>query len=249
LKRDDDFDVRTLAVTFRAGTALKAHRHRWGQLVFAVSGVMRVTADDTVWLIPPTRAIWIPAGILHGIAMQGDVAMRTLYIDSERAKSLSDMPHVLEVVPLLRELILYTLAIGMLARERTDHARISGLLIDLVHAARHEDLMLPLPRDHRALRVAEHWQAVPGDNRDLVHLAEEAGTSLRTLQRLFVSETGMTVEAWRRKARLAHAAGLLADGAKVTETALDCGYESVAAFSHAFREQFGISPGQYRVMR
>jgi AraC-like DNA-binding protein len=153
---------------------------------------------------------------------------------------------VLEVAPLLRELILHILAIGMLAPDRPDHDRIAGLLIDLMIAARREDLRLPLPRDARALRLAEHWRHTPADRRDLTALALEVGASLRTLQRLFPRETGLTLEAWRQKARLLHAASLLAAGSTVTEVVLDCGYESMAGFSVAFHRHFGASPGRYR---
>jgi hypothetical protein len=49
---------------------------------------MRVMTDDATWLIPSTRAIWLPAGLQHAIAVQGEVAMRTLYIDLPRAEPL-----------------------------------------------------------------------------------------------------------------------------------------------------------------
>ena len=88
---------------------------------------------------------------------------------------------------------------------------------------------------------------MPADTRDLADMAVEVGASLRTLQRLFPSETGLTLEAWRQKARLIHAVGRLAAGASVTNTALDCGYQRPAAFSSAFLRQFGVSPGRYRV--
>lgn len=243
----DGFDIRTLAATYHAGTTLAAHRHPWGQLVFAASGVMRVMTEDAAWLIPPTRAIWLPAGVRHAIATQGEVAMRTLYIDGLRAAPLPEAPLALEVAPLFRELILHILTIGMLAPERPEHDRIAGLLIDLMLSARHEDLMLPLPRDARALRLAERWSQMPGETRDLADMAVDVGASLRTLQRLFPSETGLTLEAWRQKARLIHAVGRLAAGASVTKTALDCGYQSPAAFGSAFLRQFGVSPGRYRV--
>ena len=88
----DGFDVRTLAATFYAGATLGAHRHPWGQLVFAVSGVMRVTTEAAAWTIPPTRAIWLPAGVPHAIVIQGEVALRTLYIDRPRGR-FHTLPH------------------------------------------------------------------------------------------------------------------------------------------------------------
>lgn len=208
---------------------------------------MRVTATNKIWLIPPTRAIWIPANMLHGISMQRDVVLRTLYIEVPEAAFPMESPHTLEVAPLLRELILHTLDIGTLTPERADHIRLSGLLIDLILGARHEDLMLPLPHDERALKVAHQWHTTPHDNTEIMVLAAQAGVSLRSLQRLFVRETGMSPEAWRRKARIIESAGLLANGSQVTTTAFAVGYESVAAFSLAFREHFGTSPGRYRI--
>ena len=245
----DGLDVRTLAAGYPAGTVLPAHHHGWGQLVFAASGVMRVTTDDAAWLIPPTRAIWLPAGIRHAIAMLGEVAMRTLYIDMPRAGSLPSLPYVLEVAPLLRELIFHILRIGILTRGHAQHDRLAALLVDLLVAADHENLMLPLPRDTRALRLAEHWQQHPEDCRDLPVLAKNSGASLRTLQRLFVRETGLTLEAWRQQARMIYAVAQLAAGASVTNTALDCGYKSMSAFGNAFSRQFGLSPARYITRR
>jgi AraC-like DNA-binding protein len=245
----DGFEVRTLAAGYPAGTVLPAHHHGWGQLVFAASGVMRVTTDDAAWLIPPTRAIWLPAGVRHAIAMLGEVAMRTLYIDMPRAAPLPSSPYVLEVAPLLRELIFHILRIGLLTQLRLEHDRLAGLLVDLLVAAEHENLMLPLPRDARALRLAEHWQQHPDDSRDLTILAKSCGASLRTLQRLFVQETGLTLEAWRQQARMIYAVTRLAAGASVTSTALDCGYKSMSAFGNAFSRQFGLSPARYITRR
>ncbi len=246
---DDGFEVRTLAAGYHAGTVLQPHHHGWGQLVFAASGVMRVTADDAAWLIPPTRAIWLPAGTRHAVAVLGEVAMRTLYIDMPRAAPLPSSPYVLQVAPLLRELIFHILRIGILARGHVEHDRLAGLLVDLLISAEHENLMLPLPHDARALRLAEHWQQHPDDCRDLSILAKSSGASLRTLQRLFVQETGLTLEAWRQQARMIYAVTRLAAGATVTSTALDCGYKSMSAFGTAFSRQFGLSPTRYIVRR
>jgi AraC-like DNA-binding protein len=203
--------------------------------------------ETAAWFIPTTRAIWLPAGVRHSIRMQGEVALRTLYIDAGRAAPLSMEPAVLEVAPLLRELILHILCIGMLSALQPEHDRLGGLLIDLLLQARNEDFMLPLPRNARAARLAELLLHTPADNRELSALASHVGASLRTLQRLFPQETGMTIESWRQKARLIHSASLLSTGASVARTALDCGYLSLASFSTAFRKQFGESPGRYRL--
>ena len=245
IEAGDGFDVRSLAVTLRAGASISPHRHRWGQLVFACSGVMHVSTETATWLTPATKAIWIPAQVEHRIVIQGEVAMRTLYIAASRAGLLSSEPVVLEVAPLLRELVLHIVQIGMLISGSSEHERLTGVLIDLIRAARCQDLFLPLPRDPRALRMALGLQEQLAELLELKELASASGASLRTLQRIFPQETGVTLNAWRQKARLVRAVACLSSGASVTTTALNCGYQSVAAFISAFSRQFGVTPGRY----
>lgn len=242
----DGYLVRSEAVTHPDGKRLHRHDHPWGQLAFCNTGVMRVIGDHAAWLAPPTRAIWLPAGVAHEIVMKGEVATRFLYLAPELAAPLPPAPQVLEVAPLLRELILHILKIRMLHPDTPAHARLAGLLIDLLVAARPLDLALPLPTDRRALALAERLMNDPAETSPLTELARGAGASLRTLQRLFPAETGLTLEAWRQKARLIAAVAALFGGASVTTTALDCGYESPSAFITAFKRQFGVTPGRLR---
>jgi AraC-like DNA-binding protein len=241
----DGFDVRSLAVTLRAGAKLGEHRHPWAQLVFACSGVMRVSTSAETWLTPATRAIWLPPGVIHRIEILGEVAMRTVYIAPERAASIPDAPTTLEIAPLLRELILHITRIGMLAPDRPEDDRLAGVLVDLIRQARREDLGLPMPADPRARALALHLQSAPEQIVGLSHLAQTSGASLRTLQRIFPRETGLTLEAWRQKARLINSVVRLTSGASVTAAALDSGYQNVGAFIDAFSRQFGSTPGRY----
>jgi AraC-like DNA-binding protein len=245
LSTGDGFWVRSLAETHPAGGRILGHQHGWGQLAYAISGVMRIATPTTLWITPPTRAVWIPPGRRHEITMQGATAMRTLYIDPASAARLPADEAVFEVAPLLRELILHIIGVGMLGPGDPTHARLAGLLIDLLVQARPQDLGLPLPVDPRARAMAERLQAAPADTASLAELARGAGASLRTLQRLFPEETGLTLEAWRQKSRLIWAVSLLSGGASVSAAALDCGYESPSAFITAFKRQFGVTPGRF----
>jgi AraC-like DNA-binding protein len=242
----DGYLVRSLATTYPDGFLIGDHDHPWGQLVYGRSGVMQVTAAGRSWLTPATRAIWLPAFQPHTIRMRGVVAMRTLYIAPSLAEALPGEAAVMEVAPLLRELILHILARGMLDPAVPEHARTAAVLIDLLAAAPREDLALPLPGQPNALALAERLQNDPGDRSDLGSLARAAGASLRTLQRIFPRETGLSLEAWRQKARMIHAVALLSAGASVTVAALECGYETSSAFIAAFRRTFGTTPARYR---
>jgi AraC-like DNA-binding protein len=241
----DGFDVRSLAQTFRDGHVVNGHAHSWGQLTYARTGVMQVVTGGRVWFVPPTRAIWIPPRATHTLAFRGDVAFRTLYIGPERAGSVLREVEALRVSTLLQELIVHIATIGMLDPQRPDHDRLAGVLMDLIASARGDDLWLPLPADSRAQRLAEHLRAQPSDRTDLESLAANTGASLRTLQRCFVTETGLTIEQWRQKARLVHSSAELASGASVTAAALGCGYDSTSAYIAAFRTQFGVTPGRF----
>ena len=230
----DGFDVRSLAQTFRDGHVGLPHTHPWGQLTYARSGVMQVVACGRVWFVPPTRAIWIPPQTQHVIGVRGEVAFRTLYIAPERAGAVLRGIEALRVSPLLQALIVHIASIGMLDPKRPDHDRLAGVLMDLVAAARGDDLWLPLPSDPRAQRLAERLRAQPAEKADLEALAANTGASLRTLQRCFVQETGITIEQWRQKARLVH-----------SSAALGCGYDSTSAYIAAVRAQFGVTPGRF----
>lgn len=241
----DGFDVRSLAFTYRNGHPGSPHSHQWTQLIYALSGVTQVIVEDRLWFVPPTRAIWIAHGITHEVFIKGEVAFRTLFIDPVRAARVERAVKVLEVKPLLRELIVHIVSIGMLDPRIPEQDRLAALLIDLISHAPGMDLVLPLPRDGRALRLAQHLRSEPSDKRDLETLSAGTGAGLRTLQRCFASETGLTIEAWRQKARLVHAATALSGGAAVTYAAFDCGYDSPSAFITAFRRQFGVTPGKF----
>jgi len=243
----DGFDVRSLAATYRDGHHLPAHVHPWAQLIYARSGVIHVIAAGRLWLTPPTRAIWIPHGADHEIEFKGETALRTLYVSAARAGTAEASVRMLEVVPLLSELIVHIVTLGMLDPRRPEHDRLAAVLMDLISGARSVDLILPLPRDPRALRLAQHLRSAPGDRHGLEALVIATGASLRTLQRCFAEETGMTIEAWRQKARLIHSAAALAQGASVTNASLACGYESASAYAAAFRKQFGVTPRRFRV--
>ena len=120
------------------------------------------------------------------------------------------------------------------------------MLIDRLAAAETLPLSLPLPADARAARAADLLQADPGGEIELAALAARSGASLRTLQRLFLAETGLRISEWRQRLRLIHAAGLLGAGGGVTGAGLAVGYGSTSAFIAAFRRQFGCTPARMR---
>ena len=233
------------AADFPSGHVIRRHRHAAGQLIFAASGVMTVTTAAGRWVVPPERAVWVPPHVPHAIRMTGVVRMRTLYLTAAAATGLPDACAVVQVRPLLRELILEAVAFRQPYAERGPEVRIVAVLLDELTTARTAPLHLPMPRDPRLVIVTTRLLHDPADKRSLGAWARSAGASARTLARLFRRETGLGFAHWRQQARLLRALERLASGEPVTAVAYDLGYDSPSAFITMFRSRLGATPGRY----
>jgi len=241
--------VHLVARHYMKGVRLDTHMHREAQLVYAARGTMQVTTPKGRWLVPPDRAVWVPARSEHAIDVLADIDMRTLYFDlawlkrEERGTSL-DSEFVVRVSRLLHETIL-ALFDGRNEPGRTE-LLVRLALLELHHA---EDsaTFIPLPREPRCRRAAEIVLGDPTGLHEIDTLAREVGTSARTLSRLFSSETQLSFKSWCQRARIAAAIEKLSTDANVSvkQLAADLGYASVPAFSHAFRQVTGKTPTEF----
>ena len=237
--------ARALTATYSSGYVLHPHTHASHQLLFASSGAMTVTGDRTSWMIPPGRAVLIPAGVPHSIRMWGEVAMRSLYFPvTAPAPPFDGSPcRVISVSPLLRELILRVAELMALDSRIPVEARLMSVLMDEIDGAQIETLVLPLPSDARARTAADYILKDPADGITADALARHCALSTRTLERLFRAETGMRLGLWRQKARLLESVRVLVGSGSVTDAALESGYSSVSAYIAAFKQTFGCTPG------
>lgn len=242
---DARFAVVSLSVDYPNGHRLPFHDHHWAQVIYADRGVMQVSTHDTAWLVPPSRAIWVPADIAHGIRMRGSVRMRTLYV-APTTRGWPETCRALELSPLLRELILHLVQLEALDRSLPAHAHLVDVLADLIAGSEDVPLTTALPRDPRARVLAERILEDPSRTETLAELARDVGASQRTLQRLFNAETGASVESWRRRVRMQQSVVALSKGSSVTDAALAAGYRSASAFIGAFKRNFGVTPSRYR---
>lgn len=230
-----------------SGSSLPAHRHEVAQLLYAVHGMMRVTTVDGAWIVPPERAVWLPAGSAHEVFCVGPVSLRSLYF-REDAASAAGVPSrctVIVVDALLREVIVSLVNGPQDYADIGPEVRLAAVLVDRIAAAPEAPLHLPLPADRRLKKVTDGLVADPADQRTLSEWARDCGASERTLARLFESETSMSFNRWRQQVRLQAALGLLGEGQSVTGAALAVGYDSPSAFIAMFRRLLGETPGQY----
>lgn len=243
--RDLHSQITTLAHDYGAGHVIPLHFHDRDQLVYASSGVMTIRTGEGNWVVPTHRAVWIPAAVPHTITMSGMVTMRTLYLKPRLVTILPRGCCVVHVSALLRELILHACTLLVLDKKIPWQGHLIDVIVHQLKAIPVVPLQLPNPSDPRAVRVARALLEDPSDRRTLSRLCKAAGTSKRTIERLFQQDVGITFGKWRQQLRLMQAMRLLAEGAKVTHAALESGYSTPSAFISMFRKTLGTTPTLY----
>jgi len=244
-RRNMDDAPRQVAVMARAyevGHQIPLHMHRRGQLLHAMSGIMRVETEQAAWILPPARALWLPPQWPHSVAMRSHVEMRTVYIAPIACDGLPRQPVLVEISGLLRELILALLEEPAAYDECGRGGIVARLILTELTRLRARRLEVPMPRDARAMRVARALLDDSSITHDLDRWADAAGASRRTLARLFRSETGLSFAEWRARLRAVDGLARLSDGASVAETAASVGYASPSAFSAMIHRTLGGPP-------
>jgi AraC-like DNA-binding protein/quercetin dioxygenase-like cupin family protein len=229
--------------SFENGHRVIWHAHEQAQLLYPVSGAVRVLTPMGSWMLPPMRAIWLPPGVDHELHAIGSVTGFGVYIEPAGAPWRWPDPRVIFVTPLMHEL---TLA---LTQEPVDYdengvaAHIAQLLLMLVRSAEPTSQgSLPLPKDRRLRAICSGLLAAPENDDTLEKWSDKVGASARTLARLFRQETGLTFGQWRQQLRLVEAMARLALGGTVTQVADQLGYQSSSSLIALFRRSIGETP-------
>ena len=261
--------VRAKRTTLRIAQKVLPHTHAWAQVAFSLSGVTRLTVTDGAYLVPPSRALWIPAGTEHAITVLEDTTLLTLYLLQDGCSGPGVAPdeqprwrqcRVLEVSDLLLASVQQmdarpdldgpidnstgttaTLPPELLARE----ALLSAVVQDELRRARPVRLGIALPQDKRLRQLCEAVIAQPARHATLDGWACKVGASPRTLARLFRDQLGTSFGQWRQQVLLAQALALAARGRPVALIASDLGYASPSAFTAMVRRTVGQPPSRF----
>lgn len=238
--------VTAMAKEFADGATSGVHHHPRAQLLYCATGVAEVLANNSVWLVPPQRGLWLPPDLVHEMRCRGQVSLRTVYVRSDAVPaSFPNHPAIVNVSPLLRELLLRAVDMPHLYDENGRDGKIIELLLS-EFAWEHQSLLtMQQPGNKKLQRIYRQLLKEPDDTRTLGDWATRLGVSSRTLARLFQKETGTSFTLWRQQIRLLVALPRLAVGEPVIDVALSVGYETPSAFADMFRRFTGTTPARY----
>jgi AraC-like DNA-binding protein len=225
-----------------AGHWFGTHEHPQHQIAWAARGVITVEIGDGHWVLPPTRALWIPGNTRHRTGTPEGATMSGIFVAPDRCPVSFSAPTMVRVTRLLHELFDHLTAPGTAPAPRR---RAEAVVFDLLDPVEVIPIGARLPTDARARQVAEALERDPADERTLGQFATDVAAGPRTLARLFVAETGMSFGQWRTQIRLAASLPPLAAGVPIARIAGRVGYSTPSAYIAAFRRSVGVSPGRY----
>ena len=207
----------------------------WKKLVYALEGTLQISTTQQLHILPPNRALLLPAHDSHPTRTLGRTRVRTLYFGP--LTNLSRESRVLEVRPFFRELIAEACLIGPLKVQKEKEKALALLLVEEVQSAPHFPTSIRMPSS-----AWLHDWALRFLSDTMVPLPKEF--SRRTVERRILAETGLTLGQWSQQARALVGLRALSQGSSVIESASEAGFETASGFIQSFRAQFGTTPGR-----
>lgn len=214
------------------------HCHEKGQLVYVDIGFQYLTIEERTYLLPQNHAAWIPSKALHKTNTHSDkIKLMILFFDVSSEESFYNNVQIFSVPPLLKEMIRYAEKWSLQEKENSNesvflHAMLNELP-QLVEQSLH--LHITLPEDLRLKKAIDYLHSHYTDKLKLDTLSEISSVSLRTLERIFKKETGLTINKYLQILRIIKSLELLSENElTVSEIAFKVGYKSLQAFTNSF---------------
>lgn len=231
---------------YKAGTVFPPKSQPWGELNYALQGVVEFNIENVRYLSPPHYAIWLPPDTLHDAWNQHDVRYATIYVERSLCADLPAQPSTLSLSPLLKAILADFAARDITLPNTSEDMRLAHVLVDQIRLAPRCESYLPLSDDALLGPVLEALRADPGDRHSLAEWARRMATTERTLSRRCQDDLGMSFNEWRQRLKLVCALASLEAGRPVREIARQLGYSNASAFIAMFRRLTGTSPTQMR---
>ncbi|HGE8325112.1 TPA: helix-turn-helix domain-containing protein [Serratia marcescens] len=242
---NSSFEVTGLVKHYPAGFVIPYHSHKRSHLLYSQQGVMAVEASSGRWIVPPTTAVWLRPGVEHQLVMQSNICVYGILVDEVTAARLPLRDGVLQVSPLLRELIAQLATLAPEGAETKRNTLLRALFLEELSLQPQLALHLPWPGEARMAEICRLLVITPADDRGIEAWADSLSISAKTFQRHFTQQTGITFGQWKQRLRLLSSIPLLLAGNSIIHAAFESGYESHSAYSVAFKKLFGVSPSRF----
>lgn len=224
------------------------HTHERHQLIYAFSGTLRLEAENGIYLLPPQRAAWIPAGVKHRTTLHNVLSGSVFFAPSLVTSNLQSI-RIISAAPIVREMVQYALRWPP-GRDPDDGLAASffATLGMLCGEWIKQEMPFRLPSGKSVqIQAAMEYSLNNLETATLAAAAAAAALSARQFRRRFQAECGI---AWRQflyQARMLRAMELLvAPQASVTDVAYAVGFNSLSAFAKSFFRFSGQTPNHFR---
>ncbi|PQA93178.1 AraC family transcriptional regulator [Chryseobacterium shigense] len=225
------------------------HTHKKGQLVYVESGFQYITVDGKIYLLPQNHAAWIPPGFMHKTNSHSEkIKLMIMFADTNPNISFHHEINVFSVPPVLKEMIKYAERWSKnTSKDQDEMLFLQALFNELPRFVEHSlKLHISLPKDKRLSEPMEYLHKHYQEDIRIEDLSDIVLLSLRTLERIFKKETGMTLSKYQQILRIIKSLELLSSGdLTISETAYKVGYRSVQAFTRSFQSVMQTKPTDF----
>ncbi len=231
---------------YEAGIAISEHQSPWGELSFALNGVMEYMIEGQPYLSPPQYALWIPPDVPHKWTNHSEVHYVTLYIAKDICANISAKPCTATLSALLRAIVNDFSIREVVYPQTPEDLRLAQVFIDQLRLAPTYSSYLPWTADVALASLLSQLQQNPGDKHGASYWAEKLGMTERTLLRHCQKLLGVSFNEWRQRLKLVSAMSLLDEGWSVQHISTELGYSTPSAFISMFQRLTGMSPERMR---
>lgn len=214
------------------------HIHQRFQLTYVMEGYQYVYIENRQYLVPQHHVIWIPSDRMHKTKSEAaTVNLMVVLFKSVPIQDFYTTTHVFPAPAILKEMLLYAAKWSKSTTENQEQAVFLNAMLNSLPYFCNENhyLQIPAPSDTRLIDVTNYINTNYREHIAIELLAELATMSVRSLQRIFKDDTGITVQKYTQLIRILKSVELL-DSKKYTlsQIADMVGYKSLSAFTASY---------------
>ncbi|MBN8425311.1 helix-turn-helix domain-containing protein [Microbacterium esteraromaticum] len=218
--------------------------HRDGSMAFwQVRGRSDLIVAQHAYSLIAGQLLWIPASVPHSLAVDADSVVLPLFFGTDESATTLTSTTRITVDRDLRTLLLAYVQTEMSIIQ--PNVNIARQILAILEQGADAPLETPMPPSGPAAEAAAILRFNPGDDRTLAQLAAAVHSSVRSLERGFLTQTGLTFRQWRISVRMERARQLLRSGASMSAVAHRVGYGDATAFRRAFTAHCGLTPSAF----